>query len=217
MAQITAAGPTAISSGATSLAVGIPANVSAGDMLILSGMHRSSTISPPAGWDLVVSEQVSGYVQSTFVMSRIADGTEGTTVTVQQPTNARFIAFVLVISGATNVSFSSRVVTTDDYTPSTVFPEGTDSGALLLSCSSSVYAPGTWSSVGTKLTFIANVDDERFTTYAHGQQAVSAGEAVTIPAVSYVVSPQQGSTIGLVLFEDESALVWGQLWPRGNW
>jgi hypothetical protein len=123
----------------------------------------------------------------------------------------------VAVSGATNVSFSSRAITTNDYTPSPVFPGGADSDALLLSCSSSVYSPGAWSSAGTLLTSLAS-GDERFAAYGHGSQAVSpSGGEVTIPAVTFEVSPQQGSTIGLVLFEDAPTLAWGQLWPRGNW
>lgn len=67
----------------TSHSVNLPATINSGDLLILFWCNRSSpTVTGPSGWTLKYAGDTSGNFGRGETFLRVADGTEGSTVTV---------------------------------------------------------------------------------------------------------------------------------------
>jgi len=106
------------STAATNKVCNLPANVGAGPTLIL--LLRSAgadTHSLPAGWNWLVQNDASdGADDTTSILWKFADGTEGTTVTVNGTASLKFAATARRIRGG-GTPVINTIVTGADTTP----------------------------------------------------------------------------------------------------
>lgn len=77
-----AATTTTFATSVTSMAVNMPASISAGDLLIAAvGVRNAGTWTPPADWQVLEEKTGGGSVGETGVWYKIATGSEGATQT----------------------------------------------------------------------------------------------------------------------------------------
>lgn len=94
------AGTYSISSSATTLSVNYPADIEAGQLILMAVMHRS-TLTIPAGWTSeVISDAFSpfGNGQRTQIISKVASGAESGSINITQSSANRFIAQMFSIN-----------------------------------------------------------------------------------------------------------------------
>lgn len=119
-----------------SAAVNLPASIVAGNMLIV--LHRSAdgTASHgyPAGWNVLFNDNSDASDDRISCAWRIADGTEGATITVTQ-TSSKFASLSWRITGATNRAPEFATLVTGSSTipdPGAVTPTGGSKDYLFL-------------------------------------------------------------------------------------
>lgn len=95
-----------VTNAATSYAVTLPTIVSGETLLMLARVPGSATMSTPTGW---VEEDARSSGSEYQVMSRVADGTEGSTQTVSTGNSGGFCAVTYSISGVTSVEVLSVI------------------------------------------------------------------------------------------------------------
>lgn len=93
----------------TSVNCPMPAGVATGDMLLLTGAARRggpTSVFPPGGWTLLVNSTSGDELRQMAVFYKLADGSEGATITVTTNAGARLVASVIAVRGATQINGS---------------------------------------------------------------------------------------------------------------
>jgi hypothetical protein len=105
------------------LSVPLPSGISSGDLLIVFVSNGSSrTATTPTGWTLVAGTSNSGGFYRVY--QRIADGTEGSTLSVTLSNTANFNSVAFRISGH-NATTPVNVSATDNTSNNVVSPSVT--------------------------------------------------------------------------------------------
>jgi hypothetical protein len=91
----------------TSVSVSLPASVAAGDLLVMviqTSAGAAPTVNAVTGWTHLITKQTSVTGFAFDVFYRVADGTEGSTVTVTTTAAANFQVIVARVTGADTVT-----------------------------------------------------------------------------------------------------------------
>lgn len=122
-------GATAKELSSNSLAVDYPSGIEAGDLLVMHVMHRS-TLTTPNGWSKhATSGATATSSQQTSVLTKVADGTETGTVTINQATGARFMGQITALRGTwTYITATSGVVNSNPSGPMPTGPVSVSDG-----------------------------------------------------------------------------------------
>lgn len=97
------------STSTTSQALNLPGGIAAGDWLVAKvRCPTATTISWPAGWTEVVNDNAADASDDvTSIAIRVADGTEGATITITLGTAARMAGICYLITGAGSYTISA--------------------------------------------------------------------------------------------------------------
>ncbi len=107
--------------GGTSHAVNLPTGISVGDLLLIfMSINNGSTITDPSGW-VVLESHLNN--DDHRIYARIADGSEGSTVTVTLNTTKMASAVSYRITGGRNGTSSSEIAVSSAVDASTTTPD----------------------------------------------------------------------------------------------
>ena len=95
----------------TSHNLNLPASIAAGDMLVaIVRCPASTTIAWPAGWTEQEQSTADASDDETSIAWRVADGTEGATITITLGTSRILVGLCYRITGAAGIAFSAAAV-----------------------------------------------------------------------------------------------------------
>lgn len=99
--SVQASATSAKTSASTNHTVNLPSGISAGDLLVvLFVVNNGATITWPSGWTQIIGTTLDGLSEVTIaVRRRIADGSEGSTITIQDNLGLKSCAISLRITG----------------------------------------------------------------------------------------------------------------------
>lgn len=93
----------------TSHNLNLPGSIAAGDFLVaVVRCPASTTIAWPAGWEEWEQSSADASDDETSIAWRIADGTEGATITITLGTSRILVGLAYRITGAVGITFSSE-------------------------------------------------------------------------------------------------------------
>lgn len=209
------------SSGAAStsaMAVTMPAGIIAGDViLVFLSWTSSATVTPPAGYDVVVPAAYLGTSDAAAVYSRTADGTEsGTTVTFTLSGSTAWCVNVSVWAGYRyRVDAASPVTSTGTGTTQTTpaLTPSQQSGVALALVSGRGAADGTQPSVTALPTgWVAESSVSTARTGSNRNNLGHVARAVTgaalVPAAAFTVSQSIGGVRAVVWLMDHTSMTW---------
>lgn len=106
---------------ATSHPVDLPSGITAGDLLLVFfSSHNTASVTTPSGWTALISKINS---DAFYVFAKIADGSEGSTVSVVIPSTRVAAAVSYRITGARNGVTSSEIAVSSAVDASTATPD----------------------------------------------------------------------------------------------
>jgi hypothetical protein len=169
----------------TSQALDLPTGITAGDLLVVTVQIATGipqTITWPSGWTQLYS-QVNGVVVQGAAAYRVADGTEGSTVTITLSSNSGVQSVALRITGHDSATApqagTATTGTTSTPNPPSLTPTGGAKDYLWIACCvsdaanvtaaptnySNLTVPGSGSDIGTaeRLLNAASEDPGTFT------------------------------------------------------
>lgn len=95
----------------TSHSLNLPGSIASGDYLVAAvRCPASTTISWPAGWTEQEQSNADASDDETSIAWRVADGTEGATITITLGTSRVLVGICYRITGANGIAFSASTV-----------------------------------------------------------------------------------------------------------
>ena len=177
----------------TSTVIDLPSSILSGDLLIAFVAHHNRRASSwPTGWTEIADDFASGTIDdgAASIAWRLANGSEGSTVTVTSEDDTYSSAGVIQIRGADtvtpNIEIATKVYstgTTSHNTPSITPSWGTASGSsLFITLALGTFASGTSNTVDDVTSC---TPDSNYTNLGYAYNSTGTGDQRTVAAAAW--------------------------------